>query len=97
MTEEIIETSDEVVKEVIPLPDQFRNGTLYKFRDISSEVCRQYRFPNGTVRIDNPLKLAVSESGGHRIYAADGVSRYIPAGWLCIEWLVKDGEPHFSY
>lgn len=64
--------------------------------DISSERYREYRFLGGdVVRIEAPLKLNVSESGGHRIFDAEGVSHYVPAGWIHLSWVAKDGEPNF--
>lgn len=76
-------------------PD-FRNESELEFTDISSELWREYRFLNGeTVRIDDPLKLNVSASGGHRIFDGAGVSHYIPAGWIHLMWKTKDGAPNF--
>lgn len=75
---------------------RFENATDLAFEDISSERYREYRFHGGAVvRIEAPLKLNVSESGGHRIFDAEGVSHYIPAGWIHLSWVAKDGEPNF--
>jgi hypothetical protein len=75
---------------------EFRNASDLEFTDISSEQWREYRFLNGeTVRIEAPLKLNVSGSGGHRIFDEAGVSHYIPAGWIHLMWVPKDGEPNF--
>lgn len=75
---------------------QFENATALEFEDISSERYREYRFLGGdVVRIEAPLKLNVSDSGGHRIFDAEGVSHYIPAGWIHLRWVAKDGEPNF--
>jgi hypothetical protein len=69
-----------------------------EFNDISDEVRRQYDFHGGeSVVLESPLKLNVSESGGHRILTADGVSHYIPAGWIHLSWTVKEGAEHFSF
>ncbi len=74
----------------------FNNATDLEFADISSELWREYQFLGGdTVRIDAPLKLNVSDSGGHRIFDADGISHYIPAGWVHLKWVVRDGAPNF--
>jgi len=74
----------------------FENATDLEFQDISSERWREYRFVGGDlVRIEEPLKLNVSESGGHRIFDAEGRSHYIPAGWIHLSWVAKDGEPNF--
>ena len=75
---------------------QFGNATDLEFEDISSERYREYRFLGGdVVRIEAPLKLNVSESGGHRIFDGEGVSHYIPAGWIHLSWVAKNGEPNF--
>lgn len=76
----------------------FRNGTNFEFSDISSEQYREYVFPGGDcIRITKPLKLHVSESGGHRIFSGDGTSYYIPAGWIMLSWKVFDDRPHFDF
>jgi len=77
------------------VPD-FKNASDLDFTDISSELWREYRFLNdATVRIEEPLKLNVSASGGHRIFDAAGVSHYIPTGWIHLMWMTKDGSPNF--
>lgn len=74
----------------------FNNATELEFTDISSELWREYRFlGDETIRIDRPLRLNVSDSGGHRIFDAEGVSHYIPAGWIHLQWVVQDGAPNF--
>ena len=74
----------------------FENATKLDFADISSEKWREYRFPGGDiVRIEAPQKLNVSDSGGHRIYDAEGVSHYIPAGWVHLKWAAETGAPNF--
>lgn len=76
--------------------ETFRNGTSLNFVDISSEKWREYERPDKTkVRIENPVALNVSKSGGHRIFDASGVSHYIPSGWIHLSWNVKPGQPHF--
>lgn len=75
---------------------EFINFTDLKFIDISSEKSRTYSFPGGDeVTINLPCKLNVSKSGGHRLFSADGVSHYIPNGWIHLSWIVEDGHPHF--
>lgn len=74
----------------------FNNATDLEFTDISSELWREYRFLGGeTIRIDAPQWLNVSESRGHRIFDAEGISHYIPAGWIHLSWKVRDGAPNF--
>jgi hypothetical protein len=67
-----------------------------EFKDISVEKFRIYTFPGGeVVRIDRPVELAVSESGGHRVKDATGHGHYVPAGFIHIEWEPQDGKPAF--
>ena len=75
---------------------EFKNESGKEFADISSEAWREYTFPTGqSIRIEGPLRLNVSDSGGHRLFDASGVSHYIPAGWVHLQWQAKDGQPHF--
>ncbi len=75
---------------------KFINTSVHQFSDISSEVYRVYEFESGkAVRIDGPLKLNVSPSGGHRVFDASGTSHYIPKGWVHLRWETKEGRPHF--
>jgi hypothetical protein len=75
---------------------EFRNESGLEFTDISSEQSREYEFPGGNkVVIDSPMKLHVSASGGHRIFDAEGISHYVPSGWIHLSWLADDSAPHF--
>lgn len=74
----------------------FRNDSGLEFADISTEEQRVYDFgERGLTIVDKPIRLNVSESGGHRIFDEDGGCHYIPAGWLHLTWSVKEGSPHF--
>ncbi len=74
---------------------KFKNKSSYEFLDISSEKYREYVFlGKGTIRIEKPLKLAVSKSG-HRVWDSKGMSYFIPNEWQAIYWEVKEGQPHF--
>lgn len=78
-------------------PRQFINESGLEFIDISSEIYREYNFPNGKqLLINHPLYLHISESGGHRLFTRKGISYYIRVceGWY-IEWEAKPGEPNF--
>jgi hypothetical protein len=75
---------------------EFKNESDLVFTDISSEAWREYQFESGaTVRIDNPAMLNVSESGGHRIFDGQGLSHYVPKGWIHLVWEPKPGQPNF--
>lgn len=74
----------------------FRNGTPHNFEDISSEMYREYVFPDCTIKIEDPVALNVNySSGGHRVFDATGVSHYIPAGWRELKWQADPDKPHF--
>jgi hypothetical protein len=77
---------------------EFVNKSGLEFKDVSAEEYREYLFPSGvSVRVQAPLRLNVSASGGHRIFDADGVSHYIPAGWVHLQWKSKAGAAHFDF
>ncbi len=68
------------------------------FKDISTELYREYRFPiGGIVKINSPKELNVSASGGHRIVDFFGNSHYIPPGWIHLKWESKEGSPKFVF
>jgi hypothetical protein len=69
-----------------------------EWTDISSELYRTYIFSDSVrLTIDTPLRLLVSESGGHRVFSAEsgGKCYYISPNWIAIEWKVAEGKPHF--
>ena len=77
---------------------EFKNESTNKFSDIDTEVYRIYeyvvdgkRFP---IRIDQPTKLSVS-SNGHRVFDDQGVSHYMPKGWIHLYWEAKEGAANF--
>jgi len=75
------------------------SSTKPEFADISNELYREYAFPTGTVRINNPVKLNVKrkpEGDSHRIIDDKGKAYYVPAGWLLLSWEGKNGEA-FSF
>lgn len=75
---------------------KFLNESDHEFTDISSEASRTYNFgQKGFVKINRPLYLNVSASGGHRIFSADGQSHYIPSGWIHLSWVAKPEQPNF--
>ncbi len=74
----------------------FINNSGLSFTDISTEAVRRYHFKGDeVVVIPGPLMLNVSRTGGHRIYDENGVSHYIPKGWLELTWVAKAGEANF--
>ena len=74
---------------------EFLNKSGLDFTDISAEAWREYVYAGGEVyRIDEPLLLHVSESGGHRLFDSKGDSYYVAPGWRVLRWYAGDG-PHF--
>jgi len=80
------------------IPVNITNNPDLKFSSLEDEQYRIYTFDEGReVRIDNPVALNVSKSGGHRVLDAAGVSHYIPHGFYHLRWVVKDGQPNFAF
>ena len=78
-----------------PLPE-FINYSKFKFADISFELFREYVYPNGAkVRIEYPLKLSIAQNNAHRLFDSNGLSYYIPPGWITIVWKSIPGAPSF--
>ena len=62
-----------------------------EWKDISHEKYRTYIFYfDKKIRIDKPLKLNVSKSGGHRILDIKNISHYIPYKWIHLYWETDD-------
>lgn len=77
---------------------EFVDALEREWTDISSETQRVYVFEGGTrMVIDQPLRLHVSDSGGHRVFSGEGggKSYYVPPRWIAIEWQTAPGRPHF--
>ena len=63
------------------------DGLSEGWKDISWEQYREYVFSGDAVyRIDKPVALHVSASGGHRVIGWDGRCHYIPFKWLALIW-----------
>jgi len=80
---------------------EFRNPSGIEFKDIDDEEFRVYTFVRDGkifyVTIREPLKINVSQSGGHRLFDANGDCHYIPAGWIHLRWRAKEGSDHFRF
>lgn len=64
--------------------------------DISSEQFREYIYDDGNVLvIHDPLELYITQSGSHRVIAADGRTYRPTPGYLGISWRPKAGHPAF--
>lgn len=90
-------TAEAKIKKSDLSKEEFRNGSDLHFKDISEEQYRVYVFPDMEIKIENPLYLNVSASGGHRVFDSQGRSNYIPAGWRHLYWVVKEGKSHFAF
>ena len=78
-----------------PLP-QFINVSNFRFIDISSELFREYIYPNGAkLRIEYPMRLSVAKNNAHRVFDMNGLSYYIQPNWLAIVWKARPGTPNF--
>ena len=73
------------------------NEGSYTFFEVDTEEYRIYKWGNGSsVRIESPAYVSVNpNNGGHRILDMDGMSHYIPTGWIQLSWKSKEGAPHF--
>ncbi|KKM13697.1 hypothetical protein LCGC14_1713580 [marine sediment metagenome] len=64
-----------------------------KFHDISSEEWREYEFDGAKIiRIEKPIALNISKTGGHRLVDSAGISHYVPRGWKHLSW---KADPQF--
>jgi hypothetical protein len=77
----------------------FVNESENEFTRIDSEDHRTYTFAvdgkKVEIRIDSPILISVSQSGGHRIFDAAMQSHYIPHGWVHLQWTTREGRAHF--
>lgn len=72
------------------------NESELTFTNIGNEKYRTYVFDdNFSVKIEEPLYLNVSKSGGHRILDSKNISHYIPSGWRHLYWEVFETKPNF--
>ena len=89
-------TQEETNQMMKSIKDGFDNQSGLKFIDISSEHYREYDWGDGRkIRIEQPIHLNVSASGGHRVWDEENVSHYIPKGWIHLSWSPKNGQPNF--
>lgn len=71
-----------------------KTNSSLDWKDISSEEYRTYIFPNNEkVTIDKPKTISISKNG-HKIFDSEGLSHYIPYGWIHLHW---KGDPPFAF
>lgn len=76
----------------------FINQSKLTFKDISTEIQREYlQFSEDKpLKLEGqPLKLHVSDSGGHRIFTTDWCYYIQPLEGWAVRWKVGPGKPHF--
>lgn len=76
---------------------KFINESENQFTDISAEAYRTYYWSKDEwLFIENPMRLHVSDSEGHRVASLNGQQYYVKPGWKYIVWGVDDKKAHFS-
>jgi len=78
--------------------ESFINESKLIFSDISSEEFREYLLftPDKPLKIEGkPMKLNVSESGGHRIFTSSWCYYIQPKEGWAIRWKVENNKPNF--
>lgn len=67
---------------------------VLEFKSVENETYRLYIYKNGfTIKVDNPVAIHISRSGGHRLILASGRCMYVKAGWIAFAYeKAKDDE-----
>ncbi len=68
-----------------------------KFDNIEAEQYRTYQFADCFVTIAEPVALHVSDHGSHFVIDSKGVSHYVRANFVAIEWKNRDGYPNIRF
>jgi len=59
--------------------------------DISMEKIRIYGYADReALIIEDPIKLFITEDGGHRVQDADGWVYYVHKNWETLKWFPRD-------
>jgi hypothetical protein len=73
-------------------------GIGEEFKSIEDEAYREYDFGFGrSVRIEQPVALRVSKSGGHYVVDQDGVAHYLPNTWIGLKWENYPGAVRINF
>lgn len=92
------ETKLTIFEEVMERQGDTEQMPAEAWADISEEMVRVYRFAaDAATTIVRPVALAINQRGSHRIIDADGISHYIPPGWIHLSWRAKDSTPYFRF
>ena len=84
----------------------YTNNPNIVFKSIHKELWREYDFTTVdelgkssvyTARIEKPLALHVSKSGGHRIIDSTGMAHYIPYKWIALRWMNEKDAPRLQF
>lgn len=81
---------------------KFTDNPNLEFKSINKELWREYDFRTAgekivTIRINKPLVLNVSSSGGHRIIDITGMAWYIPYKWIALRWMNDVYAPRIQF
>lgn len=85
---------------------EYTNNPSIIFKSIKKELWREYDFVTidamgisnvYTLKIEKPLVLHVSKSGGHRIIDSIGMVHYIPYKWIALRWMNEKGAPRLHF
>lgn len=76
-----------------------RHSTDLEFKDISNEEIREYIFPypKGKLTIYNPIAVAITKSGSHRVLDAQGWSYRVDPSFISVSWKSREGKNHFAF
>lgn len=70
----------------------------FEFKSLGDEAYREYVYPEGSPqRVNNPVALRVSASGGHYVVDGDDLVHYFPVGWRRLTWKARDGVPLVAF
>jgi len=58
--------------------------------DISMEQTRVYGYKDRDLVIQWPIKLFITEDGGHRVQDSEGWVYYVNKDWETLKWMPKD-------
>ncbi len=59
-------------------------GENLKFHNILGERSRRYVYADGSVVIENVVRICVRSSGTHRLETADGSKWIVASGWRAV-------------
>ena len=92
------------------VPTDYTDNPELNFKDVRNENYRTYIFPppvegwdNSRMRVDDPEAVSFKAppswvaGGSHRVVTKNGLSVYIPPGWIGIEWEKNAGKRAYEW